>query len=216
MSTESNDAYLVFETGGAKLVAGVAGPGGRLIETEKIYREPADRARKSFARLTELGRALFEKRQTDGARFRAVGFGFGGTVYREARKPHRCLHEQGWEELDVAAALEKEFGIPVFIENDCKLAALAEAHFGAGKGCHTVFYVTLGTGVGGGIVRGGRIQAFSDIGEAEIGHVVVEPEGLPCWCGGRGCVESVCSASRPRSSSAQPDIWRKRLPPRST
>jgi glucokinase len=53
--------------------------------------------------------------------------------------------------------------------------------------------MTIGTGVGGGIVRDGRIQQMSDIGEAEIGHVVVLPDGPPCWCGGRGCVESICS-----------------------
>jgi glucokinase len=53
--------------------------------------------------------------------------------------------------------------------------------------------MTVGTGVGGGIVRNGEIQTMSDLGEAEIGHVVVAPDGPPCWCGGRGCVEAVCS-----------------------
>ena len=131
---------------------------------------------------------------------------------RSRREPHRCLHEQGWEGLPLAATLEKEFALPVSMENDCNLAALAEPRFGAGGGHRTVFYVTLGTGVGGGIVRDGHIQAFGDIGEAEIGHIVVVPEGPPCWCGGRGCVESVCSGPGLSQLAAwlserNPDLW---------
>ena len=185
--------YLVFETGGTKLVAGVAGADCRILETTILHREATDRAEKSFRRLIESGHQLKKKHEERGRSFRAIGFGFGGTVRRSRREPHRCLHEQGWEGLPIAATLEKEFALPVSMENDCNLAALAEAHFGAGQGRRTVFYVTLGTGVGGGIVRDGRIQAFGDIGEAEIGHIVVFPEGPPCWCGGQGCVESVCS-----------------------
>ncbi len=205
-------AYLVFETGGTKLVAGVAGPDCRVLETAILRREAGDRAEKSFHRLIEQGREFKKKYEQRGRSFRAIGFGFGGTVRRSRREPHRCLHEQGWEGLPVVATLEKEFALPVSMENDCNLAALAEAHFGAGQDRRTVFYVTLGTGVGGGIVRDGRIQAFGDIGEAEIGHIVVVPDGPPCCCGGRGCVESVCSGPGLSQlagwlSERSPDLW---------
>ena len=208
MSTAS---YLVFETGGTKLVVGAAGEDRRLVETQVLYRESEDRAERSLNRLIEAGRKLRER--FEGSSFRAIGFGFGGVVRRSAREPHLCLHEDGWDRLPVVPMMEREFGLPVSIENDCKLAALAEAHFGAGKGRRTVFYVTLGTGVGGGIVRGGRIQAFSDVGEAEIGHLVVAPGGPPCPCGGRGCVEAVCSGpgiSRLAGWMAErePELWR--------
>ncbi len=188
-----SDAYLVFESGGTKLLAAVAGPDCRIAETSVQYREPPDRAGKSFQRLLEAGRALKQKHEGLGVRFRAIGFGFGGYVRRSAQQPQSCLHEAGWEDLDVASDLGREFGLPVVIENDCKLGALAEAHFGVGRGHQTVFYMTVGTGVGGGIVRDGTIQAMSDLGEAEIGHIVVAPDGPACWCGGRGCVEAVCS-----------------------
>jgi glucokinase len=189
----SNGGYLVFETGGTKLVAGIAGPDCRILETKILYRDAKDRAPKSFERLVEAGRELSAAYQRQGGEIRAIGFGFGGIVRRSTRDPFLCLHEEGWEEVRVVETLEREFGVAVAVENDCKLAALAEAHFGAGKSCRTVFYMTIGTGVGGGIVRDGRIQAMSDVGEAEIGHIVVVPDGPRCWCGGRGCVESVCS-----------------------
>lgn len=189
----SNSAYLAFETGGTKLVAGVAGPDRRLIETRRVYRAQNDTAAESFRSLVEMGRALNTFHTAKGLVFRGCGLGFGGYVRRSDQRPLANLHEPGWEEIDVAGILEKEFGIPVRVENDCKVAALAEAHFGAGRGYRTVFYMTIGTGVGGGIVRDGRIVEMSDVGEAEIGHLVVLPDGPVCACGNRGCVEAVCS-----------------------
>lgn len=185
--------FLAFETGGTKLVTGLAGPDARLHATVTVPRGAGDRASESLRRIVSAAHQLLQREGIADADLRAIGFGFGGTVLRSANKPHLCLHEEGWDGLDVASDLAKRFGAPVFVENDCKLAALAEAHFGAGKGAQSVFYVTLGTGVGGGFVRRGQIQAFGDHGEAEIGHIVVEPDGPECCCGNRGCVEALCS-----------------------
>jgi glucokinase len=189
----SKPAYLAFETGGTKLVAGVAGPDVRLLETRTIYREPTDTARESFRRLIDLGHELKKAHEASGLTFHACGLGFGGYVRRSDCRPLANLHEPGWGELDVANLVETEFHVPATVENDCKLAALAEAHFGAGRGHRTVFYMTLGTGVGGGIARDGEIVEMSDVGEAEIGHIVVLPDGPLCACGNRGCLEAVCS-----------------------
>ena len=185
--------YLAFETGGTKLIAGIAGPDRRLLQTAVIKRAPEDRAAQSFQNVVEAAESLMNSFREPDVVFQSIGFGFGGTVRRSTNQPHLCLHEDGWSELDVVSELDSRFHLPVFVENDCKLAALAESQFGAGEGAESVFYVTLGTGVGGGFVRKGWIQAFGDYGEAEIGHIVVEPEGLPCCCGGRGCVETLCS-----------------------
>ncbi len=205
--------YLAFETGGTKLVAAVAGPDRRILETVVLHREKSDRAERSFERVAAAAEKLYRRYAANGADFRAVGFGFGGAVRRSTNSPLLCLHEDGWEEMDVAGELGARFGLPAFVENDCKLAALAEAHCGAGAGASSVFYVTLGTGVGGGLVRQGRILELGDRGEAEIGHVVVAPDGPPCWCGGRGCVESVCSGPGLSRLAAllgerHPGLWR--------
>ena len=189
----TSQQYLAFETGGTKLVAGLAGLDARLRTTVTVRRGTGARAPESLHRIVLAADQLLRSEGLANGDVRAIGFGFGGTVLRTANRPHLCLHEEGWEEQDVASDLAKRFGVPVFVENDCKLAALAEAHFGAGKGARSVFYVTLGTGVGGGFVRDGRIQAFGDRGEAEIGHIVVEPDGPECCCGNRGCVEALCS-----------------------
>ena len=213
-SPVSDSAYLVFETGGTKLVAGVAGSDCRILETKILYRDEGDRADKSLRRLVEAGHELKAKHEHEGRSFQACGLGFGGYVRRSTRQPFLCLHEDGWDDLQVVETLETEFGMPAAVENDCKLGALAEAHFGAGKGFGSVFYMTVGTGIGGGFVRDGRIQAMSDTGEAEIGHIVVLPGGPPCPCGGRGCTEAVCSGPGLSQlagwlADRDPRLWKK-------
>ena len=158
-----------------------------------MRRGKQDRAPLSFRRIVAAAERILADREFAGRKLCSIGFGFGGTVRRSTNSPHLCLHEDGWEEVAVVDELEGRFGVPVLVENDCKLAALAEAHFGAGVGAKSLFYVTLGTGVGGGYVQGGRILACGDLGEAEIGHVVVDPDGPECCCGNRGCVEALCS-----------------------
>lgn len=185
--------FLAFETGGTKLVAGIAGPDARLSRMAVVHRPKDDKAGESFRRIVEIAEGLLADEGIRRSQLHAIGFGFGGTVQRSSNRPDRCLHEEGWEDLDVAAELEVRFQVPVHVENDCKLAALAEAHFGAGMGARSVFYLTLGTGVGGGFVLDGQILALGDLGEAEIGHVVVDPDGPECCCGNRGCVEALCS-----------------------
>jgi glucokinase len=186
-------AYLAFETGGTKLVAAVADQNGALIETRILARQPSDRAPHSLGQLIEAAQQLRAAHEADGATLKGIGFGYGGQVSRSQQRVLRCPHEDGWEDIDVRDVLTREFGLPSAIENDCKLAALAEARLGAGRGYRTVFYVTIGTGIGGGIVRDGQIVDFGDAGEAEIGHIFVMQDGFACGCGKRGCLETVAS-----------------------
>ena len=204
---------LAFETGGTKLVAGVAGADRRIVRTVAVRRREGDRAPLSFRRIVTAAEGILAGQEFADRRLRSIGFGFGGTVRRSTNSPHLCLHEDGWDEVDVVAELERRFHAPVFVENDCKLAALAEAHFGAGRGAKSLLYITLGTGVGGGYVKDGRILACGDLGEAEIGHVVVDPDGPECCCGNKGCVEAHCSGPGLANlcsllAERHPDQWR--------
>ena len=190
----TNRAYLAFETGGTKLVAAVALADGKLIESRIIARAPSNRASHSLSQLIETAMQLRKGYEACGYGFAGIGFGYGGQVSRSAQRVLRCPHEDGWEDIDVRAELESAFDLPSIIENDCKLAALAEAILGAGRSQPTVFYITIGTGVGGGIVREGKIADFGDSGEAEIGHMVVmTQEGFSCPCGNKGCLETIAS-----------------------
>src|SRR5205814_4844193 len=83
-------------------------------------------------------------------------------------------------------------GAPAVIDNDANTAALGEAVFGAGKGYSPLFYMTLSTGIGGGIYNDGRVWRGADSYAGEIGHLTVRPDGPDCLCGGRGCYERLC------------------------
>jgi glucokinase len=95
----------------------------------------------------------------------------------------------GWHDVPVRDLLEDAFQTPVFVENDANAAALAEWHFGAARGFQHVAYLTMSTGVGGGLILGGRVHRGVFASAGEFGHASVEWDGEPCPCGLRGCLE---------------------------
>lgn len=186
-------AFLAFESGGTKLVASLTDDQGNVLDYRRSARPAANRAVDTLRQLIEMGHSLRDRWSAEDWQVDAIGFGFGGLVRRATRQAYLCLHESGWEQMDAHRELVTAFGVPVFVENDCKVAALAEARCGAGRGAESMFYATIGTGVGGGFVRKGHICELEDGGEAEVGHLCAEPGGALCGCGRRGCVEAICS-----------------------
>jgi glucokinase len=179
---------LCFESGGTKLVAALADAEARLLRRQITSRRADQQACDTIAELLAMGESLRE-----GKRVQAVSFGFGGTVRRSDGQPVECYHEEGWKTVNVRKSLQTAFQAPVFIENDCNLAALAEAHACGYPLDETLLYVTVGTGIGGGLVKNGKLLQLSNLGEGEIGHLVVDPDGPSCPCGNRGCLETLCS-----------------------
>lgn len=185
-----NETILCFESGGTKLVAMLFDGNGSVLKREVMKRESGQNAHDTVRALCAAGRRMLEGSPLPAA----VGWGFGGTVDRAEGNPVHCFHEPGWGSFDAKALVSSEFrGVPVFVENDCNMGALAEAWNREGGPPGMLFFTTLGTGVGGGIVRNGVLMELSREGEGEIGHLVVEPGGCECSCGNRGCLECYCS-----------------------
>jgi glucokinase len=101
-------------------------------------------------------------------------------------------HVGGWRDFDLCGFVGEVTGAPAVMDNDANAGALGEAEFGAGKGFSPLFYMTLSTGIGGGIYEEGRIWRGADSYGGEIGHLTVRPEGPVCLCGARGCLERMC------------------------
>jgi glucokinase len=101
----------------------------------------------------------------------------------------------GWKQVPIARVLSEAFGVEVKLENDANAAALAEWHFGAGRGTRDLAYLTMSTGVGAGLISNGRLHrgAFGTAGE--IGHAPIEHPGIPCACGLSGCLEAYCGGN---------------------
>ena len=139
-------------------------------------------------------KAYLNKKQIAGADIIGVGIGVPGPVSEEGIV-NKCVN-LGWGEKDLHRELSALTGFPVKGGNDANVAALGEFWKGGGAGCENMVFVTLGTGVGGGIVIGGNLLHGSHGSGAEIGHMVLNPtETIPCNCGKFGCVEQYCSAT---------------------
>lgn len=129
--------------------------------------------------------------------FHVCGVGFGGPVDFASQRVLFSTHVDGWEDFPLVSTLEAALRLPVIVDNDANVGGLGEAHHGAGVGCDPLFYMTLSTGIGGGIVTrtasgsGGVLRGADSYG-GEIGHLTIRPDGPECLCGARGCFERLC------------------------
>jgi glucokinase len=130
---------------------------------------------------------------TRGWRFDRCGVGFGGPVDFAKQRVALSTHVAGWTDFPLVQRLESALHVPVILDNDANAGALGEAKFGAGRDHLPMFYMTLSTGIGGGIVlENGELYRGADSWAGEIGHITVHPGGPECLCGARGCFERMC------------------------
>ena len=124
--------------------------------------------------------------------FDRCGIGFGGPVNFLTQTIWQSTHAGGWEGFPLTRHIADSLGAPVVMDNDANVGALGEFEFGAGKGCSPLFYMTISTGIGGGIVMDGKIFRGANGWAGEIGHHTLVPDGPDCLCGARGCFERMC------------------------
>jgi glucokinase len=125
-------------------------------------------------------------------RLERCGIGFGGPVDFAKQRVVLSTHVGGWKDFDLCGYLGSELDIPVMMDNDANVGGLGEYYFGAGQHCNPMFYMTLSTGIGGGIIAEGRVLRGADSYAGEIGHLTIRPDGPECLCGARGCFERMC------------------------
>ncbi len=122
-----------------------------------------------------------------------VGIGIPGPVDRERGTAGSATILPGWVGIQIAGAMEERLGLPVEIENDANLGALAELTWGAGRNCSNFAYIKAATGIGAGLVLDGRLLRGASGTAGEIGHTTLDEAGALCYCGNRGCLETVAS-----------------------
>lgn len=159
--------FLGIEIGGTKLQLGVGdGQGPHLTAVTRHEVDPARGAAGILERIESAASALLQKHP-----IARIGVGFGGPVDAALGVVTKSHQIDGWENFPLGACLREVLGRPVVLGNDCDVAALAEARYGAGRECRSVFYVTVGTGVGGGLVIDGKLHGAGRPAVAEIGHL---------------------------------------------
>lgn len=176
------------DVGGTKIAAGLVDDSGQVLA-----RTRADVADKSPAGVVDaIARAVGELRgQVDAD---IVGVGVGLPAFLDTtREVAVVVPNLGWRDVPAGALLRDALATDVTLENDANVAAWGEYRFGAGQGVSDLVMVTVGTGVGGGIVMGGQLVVGAQGMAAEIGHMTLVPGGLPCPCGKAGCWEQYAS-----------------------
>ncbi|MCX8053025.1 MAG: ROK family protein [Armatimonadetes bacterium] len=183
---------LGFDIGGTKSIVGVADETGTVLAKKRIetrgHLGPAQA-------LTRLKAAAHEVVCESGAKVDAIGIGCGGPLDRRSGIIHVVPNLPGWQGICLTHEFGNEFDVPAYLENDANAAAMGEHFFGAGKGVDDFVFLIVGTGIGGGIIANGKIYRGYGENAGEIGHHKIRPEGPPCPCGDRGCLESLASGT---------------------
>jgi len=165
-------SFVGIEIGGTKLQL-VAGSGAGEIRDR--HRLPIDVELGAAGIRQQIEKALPQLVEASSAQ--AVGVGFGGPVEREQGRIAKSHQVAGWSDFPMVEWLRELVGVPVVIENDANTAALGEARCGAGRDHRAVFYITMGSGIGGGLVVKGQVYHGAKPGESEIGHLRLDPSG---------------------------------------
>ena len=181
--------YIGVDIGGTNLKAGVVDEAGQIVGEASV---PTGADRPQDVVLEDILGAVSKAVQASGVStkaIRAVGMGSPGKIdYETGTVVYN--NNLGWKDFHISEKMSEALGLPVRLENDADAAALGEVISGSAKGAKSAIIVTLGTGVGVGIVLDGKIYRGS-----EFGHMVIEHGGLECTCGRKGCFEVYCSAT---------------------
>lgn len=186
-----------IDLGGTTAKVGLFTTAGALLEKWEV---PTDTSEKGIRILPNLAAALLGKMEEKGLtpdQIEGVGIGVPGPVQDSSVVPIVCANLGGWGQQDVAANLSLLLnGMKVLVGNDANVAALGEIWMGAAKGCRSAVMVTLGTGVGGGVIVNGKVIDGAHGAGGEIGHITVNKnETAVCGCGKHGCLEQYSSAT---------------------
>jgi glucokinase len=177
------------DIGGTKIAVGMVDENGRVLSKAE---SPTDPERYADG-LDRIAAMLRDTAENAGVEIRGIGIGSTGPVDPIAGEFGDVDFLPGWRQKRLVADLERIFNVRAALENDADAAALAEASWGAGKNKSRLVYVTVGTGIGGGVVLDGELYRGVDGAHPELGHHVVDPSGPPCSCGFQGCWESLAA-----------------------
>jgi glucokinase len=189
--SDDTPVVLAVDIGGTKLAAAVVDGAGRLLDQARVDTPSSDDPEQVFGALTAvIGRVL----SATPLQPVVCGVGCGGPMQwgGEAVSP---LNIGAWRGFPLRSRLTELVGLPVAVDNDAKALALGEGWLGAARGVPDYLAIVVSTGVGGGIVLDNRLLDGRAGNAGHIGHVVVEPQGRACVCGGRGCLEAEASGS---------------------
>lgn len=183
-----------FDIGGSKIAAGIVSDDKKILARREIPFPQGKQYMEIVSTMVTMAKALVEDVDGTLAELRSVGVSVPGTIDRQGERVINA-HNLGFHDVPLKEALSALLpGMEIRLANDANAATLAELHAGALRGCRTAVLLTLGTGVGGGLILGGKMFNGGLGHGVELGHMCLQHDGPLCTCGNHGCVETLCNA----------------------
>lgn len=179
------------DLGGTQIRAALADGEGRILHRASCLTLAEEGPEPVIGRIKAAIREAVHS--TDWAQVVGIGIGAPGPINPWTGVIHQAPNLPGWRDVPLRDIIQKEFQVPTHLGNDANIAALAEYRFGAGQGVDDLIYMTISTGIGGGVIAGGQLLLGADGLASEVGHMTLEPHGPLCNCGNIGCLEALAS-----------------------
>ncbi len=190
-SQENDPVYIGIDLGGTTLKGALVSSAGEIIHEIRFGTEQRN-SEQLLAQIVEAVRTLSQNEKAAG-RARAVGIGVPGLVNRKTNRIEVMPNLPELSKIDLKTELTRETSLPVILDNDANSAAYGELMVGAARDRQDVFFISMGTGIGAGLIINGQIYRGAAGFAGEFGHMTIDPEGIECACGNIGCLETIAS-----------------------
>ena len=184
-----------IDLGGTKIYSLLATEEGRVLGEDRCPTQASGGPDAVIGRIVSSLRRALDRAGVTTNEIAGVGISSPGPCDPARGIVTNAPNLPGWREIPLARVVGEALGVPALLENDAAAACYGEYRFGAGRGLRHILYVTLSTGIGGGIIIDGEMYGGKSGAAGELGHVVIDMNGPPCGCGARGCLEALASGT---------------------
>jgi glucokinase len=195
MAKASRPLILGVDLGGTKILTAVVDPKGEIVSRDHSVTPSAKGPESVVQAILDSAERTLQQAGIRPSDLRTIGVGAPGLSDPQTGVLFTSPNLPGWDNVPLGDIVQEKFGQKVFLINDGNAAAVGEFYFGAGRASRNFIYVTLSTGIGGGIMIDGRIYTGANGTAGEIGHMTIDPQGPPCNCGNIGCWEQLGSGT---------------------
>jgi len=195
LGESADDLILGIDLGGSKILTAVVNSRGEMLSSDEGI-TPATEGREAVIQsIVESSHRVLKQANVAISEICAIGIGAAGISNPETGILFTSPHLPGWRDVSLRDIIQEKLGKKTFLTNDANAAALGEFYFGAARGARNFIYITLSTGIGGGIVIDGKIYSGAIGAAGEVGHMTIDDDGPICNCGNRGCWETLASGT---------------------
>ena len=194
MSIMAKKYKIGVDVGGTNVKVALVDKSGSIVYSDTVPTRAEMGYEYTISNIIKAIQSLMKESKTSKDLIEGIGFGFPGQIDCDNGIVRLAPNIPGWIDIPIADIVSKEFGIPVKVDNDVRCAALAELNFGAGKGAKNMICITVGTGIGSGLIINGKLVRGASNAAGELGHIKLQMQDGPiCGCGDTGCLEAFAS-----------------------